>query len=207
MPGVVPDWGVSLVRNGRIVAGTGNPEMGIASQPGYDDGRWHHVAFSRERNTGRVALYIDGEPVTDGIGSTDALAAPERIRIGSVLPDHLTFDGDIRNVNFWDRTLPHRTIIDLSLGLSPLPSAPGSPEHEHLVEQLMELRRPVIPHTTVLCGDTTPPVTHVQSDNPPLCLLANVIGRRLQLDQQPRHGPRHGEPTVAAPLPGRPNAQ
>jgi hypothetical protein len=164
VPGVVPDWGLSLVRHGRIVAGTGKPELSIASQEGYDDGQWHHVAFTRQRNTGEVILYIDGEPVAEGTGSTEALDAPKQIQIGSVLPNHLTFDGDIRNVKFWDRTQPHRTIIDLSLGLSPLPSAPGSPEHELLVEQLVALRRPIIPHTTVLCvlePDTTPPTTHV----------------------------------------------
>ena len=192
--------GVSLVRNGRIVAGTGNPEMGIASQPATTmaDGI---TSPSVENATRAEALYIDGEPVTDGIGSTDALDAPERIRIGSVLPDHLTFDGDIRNVNFWDRTLPHRTIIDLA-SIEPTAFGPGLTGTRASRGAPMVPRRPVIPHTTVLCvlePDTTPPVTHVLTGairtchwrpNPP---FPSCSGRRARPASTPPMNPPVGD--------------
>ena len=45
VPGIVHDWGLSMQDDGRISAGTGNPELSINSTPGFNDGREHHVAF------------------------------------------------------------------------------------------------------------------------------------------------------------------
>ena len=177
VPGVVNDWGLSIQGEGRILAGTGNPETSISSGTGYDDGQWHHVAFTRKRATGTIVLYVDGEPVAEGTGSLEPLDAPAEVLIGRVLPDRNVFDGTIRNIRFWDRAIPHRGVVDLALGLAPLPSAPGDPGHEALVREFMELSRPEPPTTDVLCvmePDTTPPDTHVLGRGNPAAVLEKV---------------------------------
>ncbi len=178
VPGIVNDWGITLQGTGYIVAGTGNPEQSMSSASGYNDGDWHHVAFARDRESGMSILYIDGEPVAEGTGSQESLDAPRIVLVGEVLPGRNVFKGSIRNVRFWDRVLPHRGIVDLALGLSPLPSAPGSPEHEALVKTFMDLHRPVPPTTDVLCvmePDTTPPETRVLARGNPAAQL-EVVG-------------------------------
>ena len=34
--------------DGRVVAGIGGPDVALASAPGNDDGKWHHVALTRD---------------------------------------------------------------------------------------------------------------------------------------------------------------
>lgn len=64
------DFGLGLDATGRIVAGCGrsNPSTGpttIRSAAGrLNDGDWHHVAFTRERITYTIRLYIDGVQVS-----------------------------------------------------------------------------------------------------------------------------------------------
>ena len=177
VPGIVADWGISFVTGGRVVAGTGDPERAIASFGGLHDGHWHHVALSRQRSTGQFTLYIDGERVASEEGSTEALDAPEHIHIGHVLPGRQRFDGELQHIQFWDRALPHRTIVDLALDLQPLPSAPASVEHETLVAELMDLQRPIPATTEVLCvmePDTIPPPTHVLDRGNPGAPLERV---------------------------------
>ncbi|MDG2201255.1 MAG: DUF1553 domain-containing protein [Phycisphaerales bacterium] len=164
VPGIVHDWGLSLQDDGRLSAGTGNPEITMNSQPGFNDGQWHHVAMTRTARTGDLRLYIDGTLAAQDTGTTEPLTAPESVLIGRVFDGYPEFTGDIEQVTFHERALPHREIVDLAFGLDPLPSAPGSPEHEYLVQSFMDLHRPVPATTDVLCvlePDTTPPTTYV----------------------------------------------
>lgn len=164
VPGIVHDWGISIQDDGRITAGTGSPETSLNTHPGLNDGDWHHVAFTRTAETGALRLYVDGIPAAEGIGTTEPLTAGQTVRIGLVVEGAPEFTGEIEDVTFHERALPHRGIVDLALGLDPLPSAPGSPEHEGIVDSFMELRYHVPETTDVLCvleSDTTPPPTHV----------------------------------------------
>ena len=55
-------YGLSLGA-GRLVFGvtaSGSDELTICGTTPLDDGRWHHVAVSRVRATGALALYVDG---------------------------------------------------------------------------------------------------------------------------------------------------
>mgnify|MGYP003331906685 CR=1 FL=1 len=52
------DFGVSYIAHGYVSAGTGDPETFVSSGPGYNDGRWHHVAFTRSRESGDIALFV-----------------------------------------------------------------------------------------------------------------------------------------------------
>ncbi len=164
VPGIVHDWGISMQDDGRITAGTGNPETSLNTHAGLNDGSWHHVAFTRTAETGELRLYVDGIPAAEGTGTTEPLTAGEIVRVGLVVDGAPEFSGEIEDVTFYERALPHRGIVDLALGLDPLPSAPGSPEHEKIVASFMELRHHIPETTDILCvmePDATPPTTHV----------------------------------------------
>ncbi len=48
IPGIVDDLGISMIGNGIIAAGVGRPETFVNSASGHNDGKWHHVAFTRD---------------------------------------------------------------------------------------------------------------------------------------------------------------
>ena len=151
VPGIVRDWGVSLIAHGYVSAGTGAPETFISSGPGHNDGAWHHVAFTRDRATGRIALWVDGVDVDSAVGSRDPLDTPETVAIGSMLPDGGAFAGTIDEVRFYGRVLSHDEIRSIATGLAPMPEAERAmaarPEAERarwraMREQLGALRPP-----------------------------------------------------------------
>lgn len=124
VPGIVADWGIAWHSDGRIVAGTGDPETFVASGPGHHDGRWHHVAFTRDRSSGRIALYVDGVLVGDAFGSKNPLDAPARLALGRLQPGGGGFRGDLDELRFVDRALSAAEVAALALDL---PGGLGSP--------------------------------------------------------------------------------
>ncbi len=142
---------MALVGEGFITAGTGKPETFLASGPGYHDGVWHHVAFTRRRETGGLHLYVDGEAVSTATGSTEALNTSAFLDIGRMQPGFGHFRGDIDEVRIYARTLDHREILDLYLGggastgfvhLVQEYAAQSAERHREAVEQLLALRKP-----------------------------------------------------------------
>ena len=119
VPGIVRDFGVSLIANGFVSAGTGDPETFVSSGPGNNDGRWHHVAFTRDRKSGDITLFVDGSAVDRARGSKARLDTPRKIAIGAMLPGGGPFNGDIDEVNFYDRVLPESDIRSMALGIAP----------------------------------------------------------------------------------------
>src|SRR6202011_2070270 len=77
-PGVVNDFGTSLDATGQVWAGTGNPDTSIHSAPGFNDGAWHHVVFTRTQATGALTLYLDGVSVASGQGAGPSLCSAPR---------------------------------------------------------------------------------------------------------------------------------
>ncbi len=119
IPGIVPDFGVSLVSNGYISAGTGDPETFIGSGPGHNDGAWHHIAFTRDMTSGEIALFIDGVEVDRAKGSTRPLDRPERLAIGAMQPGHGAFAGDLDEIRFYRRVLSADEIRSAATGTLP----------------------------------------------------------------------------------------
>ncbi|MBK8096335.1 MAG: DUF1553 domain-containing protein [Planctomycetes bacterium] len=115
--GAVADWGVAWHSDGRVVAGTGDPETFLASPPGFHDGRWHHVAFTRDQSTGRIALYVDGEPMGEAEGGKQLLSAPPKLVLGGLQPGGHGFRGDLDEVAFHDRALSADEVAALALEL------------------------------------------------------------------------------------------
>ena len=55
------DYGVSI--GGKIAFGihNGTSGSGICSSASVTDGKWHHIAITRQFSSGKVVLFIDGK--------------------------------------------------------------------------------------------------------------------------------------------------
>ncbi len=114
--GELDDFGLSVVGDGYVVAGTGNPYSMAISEPGYNDGEWHHVAMTRQRASGQITLYVDGEPVAEAVGNTNHLDAANVLEIGRLQVDRrFYFEGSMDELRLYDRVLDHREVLDLYL--------------------------------------------------------------------------------------------
>ncbi len=104
--GIVNDFGTCLFANGKVCAGTGNPDVGALSADGYNDGRPHLLTFQRTRSTGAIMLYVDGIPAGTATGSTNSLIAPLRLTLGAQQSSGgNNFEGDIAEVQVFNSAL------------------------------------------------------------------------------------------------------
>ncbi|MHC5005280.1 MAG: DUF1549 domain-containing protein, partial [Planctomycetota bacterium] len=159
--GIVRDFGVSYHSDGRVTAGSGAPETFLHSPPGYNDGAWHHVAFTRDRESGALRLLLDGELVAEATGTTEPLDAPEFLDVGRIMPGYNHFAGAIDDVRIYDRVLDDRETLALWGGPGLAPAfgplvletlgAEDARRFEALVAERLALRRPVRDRTQVLC--------------------------------------------------------
>jgi len=209
IPGIVRDFGVSYISHGYVSAGTGDPETFVSSGPGHNDGRWHHVAFTRSRETGDIALWIDGVAVDRGRGSKARLDTPRKLAIGAMQPGGGAFTGDIDEVRFYNRVLDGGEIRSTALGLA-APDAHraeiatrlgGEAEARYVAlhAQLAALRPPDWKGETVLAVREmkTVPETHVMIRGSPHALgdkvepIVPLIAARF--GTEPAVAPAHGE--------------
>jgi hypothetical protein len=133
LPGVVNDFGMSLNANGKLLAGTGNPDITIvSSSSNYTNGQPHIVTFRRTRSTGALALFVDGVAQGTATGGTQSLTTPSQLVLGAqqTLINYLT--GDIAEVKIYaaalsdaDRVL-EETALQCKYGLGS-GNAPGTP--------------------------------------------------------------------------------
>lgn len=159
--GIVDDFGVSLIE-GHVCAGTGRPETFLHSEGGHADGKWHHVAFTRERKSGRITLWVDGRRVDEKRGSTRALKTPTHVTIGRLLSGRGHFAGLIEDVRFYDRVLDGRDVAILGRGAAFARStertvvdrlgAPEGARYRAAVERWLALERPRRDTVQVLCA-------------------------------------------------------
>lgn len=106
------DFGTSFGPNGVIRAGVGPSNVTIASGPGYNDGVWHHVVFTRTRATGALVLYVDGVQVATGTGGTQSLNKPSDIRFGGLRTGGGFFNGRLDEVAVYTTVLDPTTVLD-----------------------------------------------------------------------------------------------
>ncbi len=150
VPGIVDDWGISWHSDGIISAGTGKPERFVASGPGYNDGEWHHVAFTRDQESGRIVLYVDGQLVAEARGSKRPLISLEDIVIGRMRPGGAGFKGDLDELTFYNKALTQPQVIALSCDVSEGISVANAFADEVLIKELNALRSPKIETVQVL---------------------------------------------------------
>jgi hypothetical protein len=103
---VVNDFGLSLNANGKLLAGTGNPDVTIAStSSSYTNGQPHIVTFKRTRSAGSLVLYGDGGLQGTATGGKQSLTSPTQLVLGAqqTLINYLT--GDIAEVKIFEAAL------------------------------------------------------------------------------------------------------
>ncbi len=160
VPGIVHDWGVAWHSDGHVVAGTGNPETFVSSAGGFNDGQWHHVAFTRDQASGRIVLYVDATLAGEGVGTKAPLVAPPRLLVGRTQTGGRGFRGDLDELVFFDRALDAAEVAGLALRLPAgaasarlLAEGAGGPDDTAVdrgFDELAALRRPDIATREVL---------------------------------------------------------
>ena len=209
VPGIVRDFGISLISHGYVSAGTGDPETFVSSGPGHNDGRWHHVAFTRERSSGDIVLYVNGSPVDRARGSTARLDTPRKLAIGAMLPGGGAFAGTIDEVRMYDRVLGEQEVRAMALGLASHDAARASilarsgeaaaKRFDELSAQLSAWRMPDWKGETVLAVREKPEPSemHVMLRGSP-----HALGDRVEpavpliaarFEPEPAVKPAHGE--------------
>jgi uncharacterized repeat protein (TIGR03806 family) len=103
--GVANDFGISLIINGAVAFGVGNPNTSLPSTASINDGQWHHVAVTRTSSTGLMTIYVDGVQNATTNGPTAARTAPTAIRIGGILSGGGFFPGAIDEVRIYNTVL------------------------------------------------------------------------------------------------------
>ena len=101
--GETNDFGLSLNANGKLLAGTGSPEVTIASTGStFNNGVAHVAVFKRTKATGLLELFADGIAQGTATGGVISLTAPASLFLGShpVLNNYLS--GDIAEVKIYD---------------------------------------------------------------------------------------------------------
>ena len=107
--GAANDFGVTLC-DGKVIAGTGTPELSVVSSSTYNSGAWHHVVFTRTQSTGAMILYVDGASVGTTTGTTAALTSTATITLGRMNPGGQPFAGTLDEFAVYTTVLSPATI-------------------------------------------------------------------------------------------------
>jgi hypothetical protein len=126
------DFGVSLRSDGRITAGSGAVDTTVISSGSFNDGAWHHVAFTRERTTGVMKLYVDGALEGQATGTTIALNGPAQIHFGKIQGGTNYFAGEIDEVAVYNTPIPAATVAAHYAANAVTPEIWTNPENHSL---------------------------------------------------------------------------
>ncbi|GAA5117768.1 lamin tail domain-containing protein [Luteolibacter yonseiensis] len=139
-PGVVNDFGMSIRNNGRILAGTGNPDVTLRSDSGpavnYGNNAPHVATFTRRRSTGALELVVDRMVRGTGTSGTQSLNVYPQLCIGAHPgPVGPYLNGDIAEIIIFDTALTSGEVVanedalrgKYALSNGTAPSAPQNP--------------------------------------------------------------------------------
>ena len=112
--GPANDFGVSLL-NGKVAFGVGNPDTTLQSTVTVNDGRWHHVAVTRNGFDGMMAIYLDGVLNTNWIGPVGPRLASPFLRLGSIQTGFAGkfYNGALADVRLYNGWLDANAIAQL----------------------------------------------------------------------------------------------
>jgi len=117
------DWGTSIV-NGKFALGAGSPagDVTVASAVNVNDGKWHHLAATRNTASGAMQVYVDGVLQGSGSGPTGSRTSPPGLRIGALASGSSNFlSGTIDDVRLYSRILTSAEITALADAQLPAP--------------------------------------------------------------------------------------
>jgi hypothetical protein len=98
------DFGLAI-GGGRVIFGTGNPDVSIYGSSLYNDNKWHQATATRNKTTGAINLYVDSLLVASGIGQTGSLNFTSNMRIGSLQTGVNYYLGNLNAVQIYNRVL------------------------------------------------------------------------------------------------------
>ena len=115
------DWGIRLDGTGKLAAWVDGPDYtAVTSASSYNNGVWHHVAFTRVKASGAMSLYVDGRNVAAGTGPTATLTANKDIRVARTSQlGSSPLEGAIDELALYSTALPFTTVskhYDLGMG-------------------------------------------------------------------------------------------
>ncbi len=96
------DFGTAL-NGSKLAFGIGNTDYSIISNASINDGTWKHIAVTRTKSSGAIAIYING--VLDKTGTCSnygTLNAPSFVRLGGMQTATNYFDGALDDIRFWN---------------------------------------------------------------------------------------------------------
>ena len=103
--GVTNDFGLTIGA-GKLMLGIGNPDQTLISPNSYNDGVWHYAVGTRNRSSGDVKLYADGNLVNSSTFiNVNSLTTPPNLTIGSLQTITSYYGGNISNVQVYSRVL------------------------------------------------------------------------------------------------------
>jgi len=107
--GPVNDYGWTLLGS-HVAFGVGNPDQTFDSKTSVVDGKWHHLAATRDNTTGAVILYLDG--ANDGGGKG---AAGNRNQVNPHLLTGSALVGRIADIRLYDRVLTPSEVVKITM--------------------------------------------------------------------------------------------
>lgn len=96
------DFGTAL-NGSKLAFGVGNTDYSIISNANINDGTWKHIAVTRTKSSGAIAIYING--VLDKTGTCSnygTLNAPSFVRLGGMQTATNYFNGSLDDIRFWN---------------------------------------------------------------------------------------------------------
>lgn len=102
-PGAKNDFGLSIAQ-GKLMFGTGTPEVTTTSPNTYNDNNWHNVICTRVKSTGAIVMYVDGVQITTGTGGVNSLNTPGQIFIGN-WNNQRYFPGNMSAIHMYSNAL------------------------------------------------------------------------------------------------------
>jgi RNA polymerase sigma factor (sigma-70 family) len=113
------NWGV-LMRNGRCGISVGNGKKGdtVLTDIPIHDGVWHHLALTRDQETGQMQVFLDGRLAAKG-GTQKGIKTTPFVMIGRC--DHpgqgsQYFQGSLSDLRIYKRVLKSEEIESLAKG-------------------------------------------------------------------------------------------
>ncbi len=112
----VPDGKSFFIRGGRLTFDIGWVGA-VAGSRSVTDGQWHQVALTWAHSDGRVTLFVDGEPDSNGTLKPAKPVTGHTLRLGYTAPNFpqpTAFNGSLDGLRIYDRALAAEEVSALA---------------------------------------------------------------------------------------------
>ncbi|MCG8698061.1 MAG: sulfatase-like hydrolase/transferase, partial [Bacteroidales bacterium] len=113
MGGKKEDFGTALLGN-TVSFGVGPTDVTVKASTAVNDNKWHHVAVTRNANTGEMIIYIDGVAEGSKIGAKGAKNTPSTIHFGNIHTNKRYYKGLLDMVGLYNIVLTPAEVAELA---------------------------------------------------------------------------------------------